>query len=54
MTGIAADRPGFDTETWPAFKKGEKYAPALLQLNGSDREIYFCLQKIISVKRTGQ
>ncbi len=36
---------GFDTETRPAFKKGVKYSPALLQLAGSNEVFLFQLQK---------
>lgn len=38
---------GFDTETRPAFRKGQSYKPALLQLATSDR-VY-----IFQLKRTG-
>jgi ribonuclease D len=34
---------GFDTETRPAFKKGQKYSPALLQLAAADRVFLFQL-----------
>jgi len=34
---------GFDTETRPAFKKGVRHAPALLQLAGADRVYVFQL-----------
>jgi len=34
---------GFDTETRPAFKKGERHAPALLQLAGASRVFVFQL-----------
>jgi ribonuclease D len=34
---------GFDTETRPAFKKGIRHAPALLQLAGADRVYLFQL-----------
>jgi ribonuclease D len=34
---------GFDTETRPAFKKGERHAPALLQLAGAERVYVFQL-----------
>ena len=37
---------GFDTETRPAFKKGESYPPALLQLCGQQAVCIFQLQKI--------
>ena len=32
---------GFDTETRPAFKKGQKYLPTLLQLAGEKTSICF-------------
>lgn len=36
LSVLAAERVlGFDTETRPAFKKGERHAPALLQLAGA-------------------
>lgn len=38
---------GFDTETRPAFKKGQKFAPSLLQL-ASDQEVV-----LFQVQRTG-
>ncbi len=34
---------GFDTETRPAFRKGEHYPPALLQLAGAEAVWVFCL-----------
>lgn len=34
---------GFDTETRPAFKKGERHAPAVLQLAGTSRVFVFQL-----------
>jgi ribonuclease D len=37
---------GFDTETRPAFKKGESYLPSLLQLSGEKHVWLFHLQKI--------
>lgn len=37
---------GFDTETRPAFKKGESYSPALLQLATSQKVFIFQLQKL--------
>ncbi|MDP8299203.1 MAG: 3'-5' exonuclease domain-containing protein 2, partial [Candidatus Tantalella remota] len=37
---------GFDTETRPAFKKGESYAPSLVQLAASDRVYVFQLSHI--------
>ena len=36
---------GFDTETRPAFRKGESYPPALAQLAGEKRVWIFALQK---------
>ncbi len=38
-------RLGFDTETRPAFKKGESYPPALLQLAGSKAVYIFRLRQ---------
>ncbi|MGE4558888.1 MAG: 3'-5' exonuclease [Desulfobulbus sp.] len=35
---------GFDTETRPAFKKGQKFNPSLLQLAGTDTVCLFQLQ----------
>jgi len=35
---------GFDTETRPAFRKGESYRPSLLQLGGADRVWIFQLR----------
>lgn len=35
---------GFDTETRPAFKKGQKFKPSLLQLAGADTVCLFQLQ----------
>ena len=37
---------GFDAETRPAFKKGESYAPSLVQLAASDRVYVFQLSHI--------
>lgn len=37
---------GFDTETRPAFRKGESYPPALLQLAGSQIVYLFQLHKL--------
>ena len=37
---------GFDTETRPAFRKGESYPPALLQLAGSSAVYLFHLQSL--------
>jgi ribonuclease D len=39
---------GFDTETRPAFKVGEAYPPALVQLAGSDSVYVFQLRHITS------
>jgi ribonuclease D len=39
---------GFDTETRPAFKVGESYPPALVQLAGSDSVYIFQLRHITS------
>lgn len=36
---------GFDTETRPAFKKGQKYAPSLLQLATGDEVFVFQLHQ---------
>ena len=37
---------GFDTETRPAFKKGQKYLPSLLQLASAERVYLFQLNRI--------
>lgn len=37
---------GFDTETRPAFRKGESYLPSLLQLGGESHVWIFQLQKL--------
>ncbi|MCK6594367.1 MAG: 3'-5' exonuclease domain-containing protein 2 [Bacteriovoracaceae bacterium] len=37
---------GFDTETKPSFKKGEKYSISLLQLSGAKKAYLFRLNKI--------
>jgi len=37
---------GFDTETRPAFRKGESYLPSLLQLGGESEVWIFQLQKL--------
>lgn len=37
---------GFDTETRPAYKKGESYLPALLQLAGDDEVFLFQLKHL--------
>jgi ribonuclease D len=37
---------GFDTETRPAFRKGESYLPSLLQLGGENHVWMFQLQKL--------
>ncbi|MCD6389465.1 MAG: 3'-5' exonuclease domain-containing protein 2 [Desulfobulbaceae bacterium] len=37
---------GFDTETRPAFKKGESYPPSLLQLGGDDEVFIFQLKHL--------
>lgn len=37
---------GFDTETRPAFRKGERYAPALAQLAGASEVFIFALQRL--------
>ena len=39
---------GFDTETRPAFKKGESYLPSLIQLAALDRVYIFQLKHIRS------
>jgi ribonuclease D len=39
---------GFDTETRPAFKKGESYPPSLIQLAADDRVYVFQLKHIKS------
>ncbi len=41
---------GFDTETRPAFKKGESYPPSLLQL-GSDDEVFIFQLKHLGLTR---
>jgi ribonuclease D len=40
---------GFDTETKPAFRKGESYLPSLLQLGGENHVWMFQLQKLSSL-----
>lgn len=42
---------GFDTETRPAFRKGESYLPSLVQLGGSDTVYIFQLSKLSSTKK---
>lgn len=37
---------GFDTETRPAFRKGESYLPSLLQLGGASHVWLFQLQRL--------
>ncbi|WFB37732.1 3'-5' exonuclease domain-containing protein 2 [Kiritimatiellota bacterium B12222] len=37
---------GFDTETRPAFRKGESYLPSLLQLGGAQHVWMFQLQRL--------
>lgn len=37
---------GFDTETRPAFRKGESYLPSLMQLGGQDKVWVFCLNRL--------
>lgn len=37
---------GFDTETKPAFKPGQRYAPALIQLSGS-RTVYIVQMRLL-------
>jgi ribonuclease D len=37
---------GFDTETRPAFRKGESYLPSLLQLAGEDHVWIFQIQQL--------
>lgn len=39
-----ADLLGFDTETRPAFRKGQKYAPSLLQLAAEDEVVLVQLE----------
>ncbi len=41
---------GFDTETRPAFRKGESYLPSLLQLGGESHVWMFQLQKLTNLK----
>ena len=41
---------GFDTETRPAFKKGESYSPSLIQLAASDGVYIFQIRHINSYK----
>lgn len=40
-----AELLGFDTETRPAFRKGQKFAPSLLQLATEDEVFLFQLQR---------
>lgn len=42
---------GFDTETRPAFRKGQSYLPSLLQLGGADAVYIFQLKKIKELDR---
>lgn len=42
---------GFDTETRPAFRKGESYPPSLLQLAAGDRVYIFQIGRINSHKQ---
>lgn len=42
---------GFDTETRPAFRKGESYLPSLLQLGGESHVWLFQLQKLSELNR---
>lgn len=37
---------GFDTETRPAFRRGESYPPSLAQLAGEERVWIFALQRV--------
>jgi len=39
---------GFDTETRPAFKKGQSYLPSLVQLCGEERVYVFQLEGLLS------
>ena len=41
---------GFDTETRPAFRKGESYLPSLLQLGGEDHVWIFHLTRFSTLK----
>ena len=42
---------GFDTESRPAFRKGETYPPSILQLSGATCVYLFQLQKIRDIKK---
>ena len=42
---------GFDTETRPAFRKGESYPPSLLQLAGSDTVYLFQIKQLGNFRR---
>ena len=44
---LRADLLGFDTETRPAFRKGQHYAPSLLQLAAEDEVV------LVQLERTG-
>lgn len=47
LTALAQnDLLGFDTETRPAFRKGQHYLPSLLQLAGRDAVYLFQLRKL--------
>lgn len=41
---------GFDTESRPAFRKGEAYLPSVLQLSGKSGVYLFLLQKLKDIK----
>lgn len=43
MRLAASDLLGFDTETRPAFRKGQKFPPSLLQLASADEVVLFQL-----------
>lgn len=42
---LQSDLLGFDTETRPAFRKGQKFAPSLLQLASADEVVLFQLHR---------
>ncbi len=42
---------GFDTETRPAFRKGESYLPSLVQLGGTDTVYIFQLSRLSTTKK---
>ncbi len=42
---LQSDLLGFDTETRPAFRKGQKFAPSLLQLASAEEVVLFQLHR---------